>query len=56
MCERLPFSRKVVIRMIKERRIPAIYYAEKWSISRTQFVKAKEAGFPLPTGRARRAA
>jgi hypothetical protein len=51
---RLPFSRKIVLRMIHEQRIPAIYLNGKWVISRTQFIKVKEAGFLLPTGRVRR--
>lgn len=51
---RLPFSRKIILRMIHERRIPAISLNGKWVISRTQFVKAKEDGFPLPTGRVRK--
>lgn len=51
---RLPYSRKIVLRMIHERRIPAIYLNGKWVISRTQFIKAMEAGFPIPTGRVRK--
>lgn len=53
---RLPFSRKIVLRMIHERRIPAMQLNGKWCISRDEYRRALAAGFPLPTGRARSAA
>jgi excisionase family DNA binding protein len=53
---RTGFSRKIVVRMIEEGRIPAIKLNGQWGISRRKFAKALDAGFLLPSGRHRRAA
>lgn len=53
MVLRLPFSRKIVLRMIHERRIPALNLNGKWVITRSHFLKAMESGFQIPGGRVR---
>lgn len=53
LLRRLPFSRKVVLRMIQEGRIPAYMLNDKWVIARATFVDALRAGFPVPSGRHR---